>query len=200
MKVMLRAMWPSVNNIRKFNFLLRSLRSISQAIIQTSLFAATFPIFDNVSTSQSPPCILWDQYPRLHVLLPFLAHFAPSNLVPYSPNVSICSFTPCFSRSPLVHPFDVLLQVVFTDIVYPSSRHLFTVKSIVTPIAGITFFIWCIVKAKGVGPIIHQPSTLHGSDLGWGMVVSLMSCISNMATLVTYVLVLPFSGRETSGC
>jgi len=126
------------------------------------------------------------------VLLPFLAHFAPSNLVPYSPNVSICSFTPCFSRSPLVHPFDVLLQVIFTDIVYPSSRHLFTVKSIVTPIAGITFFIWCIVKAKGVGPIIHQPSTLHGSDLGWGMVVSLMSCISNMATLVTYVLVFIF--------
>ncbi|KAF9482302.1 hypothetical protein BDN70DRAFT_443613 [Pholiota conissans] len=64
-------------------------------------------------------------------------------------------------------------------------RHLFTLKSIVTPIAGLTFFVWCIVKAKGVGPIIHQPSTLHGSDLSWGMVVSLMSCISNMATLVT---------------
>ncbi|KAH6906693.1 permease for cytosine/purines, uracil, thiamine, allantoin-domain-containing protein [Coprinopsis sp. MPI-PUGE-AT-0042] len=27
-------------------------------------------------------------------------------------------------------------------------RHLFTFKSIVTPIAGIAFFIWCIVKAK----------------------------------------------------
>ncbi|KAJ6487960.1 permease for cytosine/purines, uracil, thiamine, allantoin-domain-containing protein [Mycena sanguinolenta] len=64
-------------------------------------------------------------------------------------------------------------------------RHLFTVKSIVAPTAGITFFIWCIVKAKGVGPIIRQPSTLHGSDLGWAMVSSLMSCISNMATLVT---------------
>ncbi|KAJ7267010.1 permease for cytosine/purines, uracil, thiamine, allantoin-domain-containing protein [Mycena haematopus] len=64
-------------------------------------------------------------------------------------------------------------------------RHLFTVKSIVAPTAGITFFIWCIVKAKGVGPIIRQPSTLHGSDLAWAMVSSLMSCISNMATLVT---------------
>ncbi|KAJ7753361.1 permease for cytosine/purines, uracil, thiamine, allantoin-domain-containing protein [Mycena maculata] len=64
-------------------------------------------------------------------------------------------------------------------------RHLFTVKSIVAPIAGITFFIWCIVKAKGVGPIIRQPGTLHGSDLSWAMVSSLMSCISNMATLVT---------------
>ncbi|THH16125.1 hypothetical protein EW146_g4467 [Bondarzewia mesenterica] len=64
-------------------------------------------------------------------------------------------------------------------------RHLFTLKAIVAPTAGITFFIWCIVRAKGVGPIIHQPSTLHGSELGWAMVSSLMSCISNMATLVT---------------
>nr|VWO94499.1 Thiamine transporter [Ganoderma boninense] len=64
-------------------------------------------------------------------------------------------------------------------------RHLFTVKAIVVPIAGITFFIWCIVKAHGVGPIIHQPATLSGSALGWSMVSSIMSCISNMATLVT---------------
>ena len=65
------------------------------------------------------------------------------------------------------------------------SRHLFTLKAIVAPTAGITFFIWTIVKAKGLGPIIHQPSSLHGSDLSWAMVVSLMSCVSNMATLVT---------------
>ncbi|KAF8518708.1 permease for cytosine/purines, uracil, thiamine, allantoin-domain-containing protein [Hysterangium stoloniferum] len=63
-------------------------------------------------------------------------------------------------------------------------RHLFTAKAIVVPIAGITFFIWSIVKAKGVGPIIQQPSQLHGSDLGWAMVSSIMSCTSNMATLV----------------
>ncbi|KAG8743351.1 hypothetical protein FRC10_012155 [Ceratobasidium sp. 414] len=63
-------------------------------------------------------------------------------------------------------------------------RHLFTAKAIVVPIAGITFFIWSIVKAKGVGPVIHQPSALHGSNLAWAMVTSLMSCISNMATLV----------------
>lgn len=64
-------------------------------------------------------------------------------------------------------------------------RHLFTLKAIVAPTAGITFFIWCIVKAHGVGPIVRQPSTIHGPDLGWAMVSSLMSCISNMATLVT---------------
>ncbi|KAJ7599114.1 permease for cytosine/purines, uracil, thiamine, allantoin-domain-containing protein [Mycena floridula] len=62
-------------------------------------------------------------------------------------------------------------------------RHLFSVKAVVAPLAGITFFIWCIVKAKGVGPIIHQPATLHGSELSWTMVSSLMSAIANMATL-----------------
>ncbi|KIM47162.1 hypothetical protein M413DRAFT_422927 [Hebeloma cylindrosporum] len=64
-------------------------------------------------------------------------------------------------------------------------RHLFTLKAVITPIAGITFFVWCIVKAKGVGPIMSRPSKLHGSELSWSMLVSLMSCISNMATLVT---------------
>jgi len=63
-------------------------------------------------------------------------------------------------------------------------RHLFTAKAIFVPIAGITFFIWSIVKAKGVGPIIHQPARIHGSEMSWAMVVSLMSCISNMATLI----------------
>jgi len=53
------------------------------------------------------------------------------------------------------------------------------------PIAGITFFAWCIVKAHGIGPVVKQPAQIHGSDLGWAMVFSLMSCISNMATLVT---------------
>jgi NCS1 family nucleobase:cation symporter-1 len=66
-----------------------------------------------------------------------------------------------------------------------NSRHLFTLKSIVTPIAGITFCIWCIVKAKGVGPIISRPPTVHGSELAWSMIVSLMSCINNMVTLLT---------------
>ncbi|KAF5368886.1 hypothetical protein D9758_003106 [Tetrapyrgos nigripes] len=65
-------------------------------------------------------------------------------------------------------------------------RHLFTAKAIITPIAGITFFVWCIVKAHGVGPIIHQPGTLKsGDELGWGIVANLMSCISNMVTLLT---------------
>ncbi|EPQ52165.1 hypothetical protein GLOTRDRAFT_107720 [Gloeophyllum trabeum ATCC 11539] len=63
-------------------------------------------------------------------------------------------------------------------------RHFFTVKSILVPIAGITYFVWCIVKAKGLGPIIRQPATIHGSTLAWSMLASMMSCLSNMSTLI----------------
>ncbi|SNX85339.1 probable uracil permease [Melanopsichium pennsylvanicum] len=69
--------------------------------------------------------------------------------------------------------------------IHPSKiRLFFNFKSIVVPIAAIAFFVWSIVDAKGLGPIIHQPATLKGSKFGWQFMASLMSCISNMATLV----------------
>ncbi len=63
-------------------------------------------------------------------------------------------------------------------------RHLFTVKAYFVPCAGIAFFIWAIVRAGGVGPIVRQPATLSGSQLGWEFVKGLMSSISNFATLI----------------
>ncbi|KAJ4320703.1 uracil permease [Neodidymelliopsis sp. IMI 364377] len=63
-------------------------------------------------------------------------------------------------------------------------RHLFTVKAYVVPTAGIAFFIWSIVRAKGIGPIVHQSGTAHGSELGWLMVRGIMSAIANFATLI----------------
>jgi NCS1 family nucleobase:cation symporter-1 len=41
-------------------------------------------------------------------------------------------------------------------------RHLFTVKAYVVPVAGVAFFVWAIVRAHGIGPIVHQPNTVHG--------------------------------------
>ncbi|KAF9239824.1 permease for cytosine/purines, uracil, thiamine, allantoin-domain-containing protein [Melanogaster broomeanus] len=55
----------------------------------------------------------------------------------------------------------------------------------IPPTADIVFLVWCIVKAKGVGPILHQKGTLEGSKLAWAMVAGAMSCISNKVTLVT---------------
>ncbi|KAF7925262.1 hypothetical protein BELL_0385g00130 [Botrytis elliptica] len=63
-------------------------------------------------------------------------------------------------------------------------RHLFTVKAYVVPVAGLSFFIWAIVRAKGLGPIVKQGNTSHGSALGWGMVTGIMSSIANFATLI----------------
>ncbi|THH08004.1 hypothetical protein EW145_g3004 [Phellinidium pouzarii] len=63
-------------------------------------------------------------------------------------------------------------------------RHLFTVKAYIVPAAGVAFFIWAIVRAHGIGPIVHQPNTIHGSNLAWGMISGIMSSIANFATLI----------------
>jgi NCS1 family nucleobase:cation symporter-1 len=63
-------------------------------------------------------------------------------------------------------------------------RHLFTAKAFVVPTAGIAFFIWTLVRAKGAGPVIHQKSSLHGSELAWAIVKGIMSSIANFATLI----------------
>ncbi|KAF3398531.1 hypothetical protein F1880_006373 [Penicillium rolfsii] len=63
-------------------------------------------------------------------------------------------------------------------------RHLFTVKAIYSPIAAIAFFAWAISRAHGIGPIVHQGSTAHGSTLAWAFVKGVMSCIGNFAALI----------------
>lgn len=63
-------------------------------------------------------------------------------------------------------------------------RHLFTVKAYFVPCAGVAFFIWAIVRAGGVGPIVHQPAKIGGSELAWEFVKGVMSSIANFATLI----------------
>ncbi|KAJ5126971.1 Uracil permease [Penicillium atrosanguineum] len=63
-------------------------------------------------------------------------------------------------------------------------RHLFTVKAIYSPIAAIAFFGWAISRAHGIGPIVHQPNTAHGSTLAWAFVKAIMTCIGNFAALI----------------
>ena len=63
-------------------------------------------------------------------------------------------------------------------------RHLFTVKAYVVPVAGIAFFIWAIVRADGIGPVVHQSAKARGSTLAWAVVKGIMSSIANFATLI----------------
>lgn len=63
-------------------------------------------------------------------------------------------------------------------------RHLFTVKAYIVPVAGIAFLVWTIVKAGGIGPVIHQKSKAQGSELAWAFVESTMNALANFATLI----------------
>lgn len=64
-------------------------------------------------------------------------------------------------------------------------RHLFTFKAYVAPVAGVGFLIWTLVKSHGAGPVIHEKSSLHGSDFAWVFVESVMNSLANFATLIT---------------
>ncbi|KAH3674692.1 hypothetical protein WICMUC_003108 [Wickerhamomyces mucosus] len=63
-------------------------------------------------------------------------------------------------------------------------RHLFTVKSVACSTAGISFLIWTIVRAGGIGPVVHFKTIDKGSKEGWAFVDSTMNCIANFATLI----------------
>lgn len=77
-----------------------------------------------------------------------------------------------------------LLSLPFIWFPVHKIRHLFTVKAAVAPAAGIALFVWAIVKAGGVGPIIRQPATAKGSTLAWAIITGIMSAVSNFATLI----------------
>lgn len=77
-----------------------------------------------------------------------------------------------------------LLQLPFLWPPVHKIRHLFTVKAYTVPVAGIAFLIWAVVRAGGAGPIVSQPATISGSELGWQFVKGVMSSIANFATLI----------------
>lgn len=63
-------------------------------------------------------------------------------------------------------------------------RHLFTAKAYVVVIGGVAFLAWTIVKADGIGPVVHQHSQINGSAFAWAFVSSVMNCLANFATLI----------------
>ncbi|KPM45309.1 Uracil permease [Neonectria ditissima] len=63
-------------------------------------------------------------------------------------------------------------------------RHLFTVKAYIVPCAGLAYLGWAVSRAGGIGPIIKQKNSVHGSELGWQIVKGIMSSIANFATLI----------------
>ncbi|EEQ41460.1 NCS1 nucleoside transporter family protein [Clavispora lusitaniae] len=62
-------------------------------------------------------------------------------------------------------------------------RHLFTMKAIVSPACGIALLIWTIKRAGGIGPVVHQKTSVSGSTHAWAFINSTMNCIANFATL-----------------
>ncbi|CAM9021297.1 unnamed protein product [Wickerhamomyces anomalus] len=77
-----------------------------------------------------------------------------------------------------------LFQLPFIYCRPQTIRHLFTVKAYTCATAGIAFLVWTIVRAGGIGPVVHQKTELTGSDHAWAFVNSTMNCLANFATLI----------------
>lgn len=66
----------------------------------------------------------------------------------------------------------------------PEKIHLlFTIKSIIVPIAFIGMFGWSVHDAGGLGPIIKQKARLQGSDRSWAICAVFIGSMGNFAGL-----------------
>ncbi|KAJ1549436.1 hypothetical protein HK405_003427 [Cladochytrium tenue] len=63
-------------------------------------------------------------------------------------------------------------------------RHLFTFKMFLAPIGGIAFFVWSIVKAGGLGPILSQPATVTGDNWTWTFLYCIGYSLGNFGTMI----------------
>lgn len=102
--VMLRAMWPSVNSIRKFE------RAFSRTL--TNL----------IDSSESHARLIWNNYQRFYVLFPILFDFFTRNMVSDPQNVSLFFGSRCIHR--LKHTYTHLWKVVICLLWKPSLHPL----------------------------------------------------------------------------
>lgn len=98
------------------------------------------------------------------------------NKIPVSSNITsfkmLCFFLFWFAQLPLIYCPPHKL------------RFLFTAKAFICIPAGIAFLIWALVKAPDINNILTAPSTIKGSEFGWVFVGAVMSCLSNLCTLI----------------
>lgn len=75
-------------------------------------------------------------------------------------------------------------QIPFIIIPPHKLKYFFALKAAISPIAGISFLIWTLVKAHDVGPMMRASSSISGSAYAWTFVSAVMSCLSNLSTLI----------------
>lgn len=90
-----------------------------------------------------------------------------------------------------------LLCLPFHFIPPKNIRWFFTIKSTVTPIAGLAIMIWLIKDANAITAktsLFKKGSTIQGSQLRWAFMSGLNAMLGNYATLAVnmYALLPPF--------
>lgn len=73
----------------------------------------------------------------------------------------------------------------FLHIPIPKMRVLVYIKLVVYLVSAITMLAWCLTLAGGPGPVVRQPSQVHGSEKAWLMIRFFFLAIGNVATFAS---------------
>ena len=78
----------------------------------------------------------------------------------------------------------LIVQAPFLYVRVATLRHMFTVKTIIMPIFGLTLFIWALVRAKGFGPTFSKGTNIKdGSPVAVVFLQAVTTAIGPMATM-----------------
>jgi nucleobase:cation symporter-1, NCS1 family len=78
-----------------------------------------------------------------------------------------------------------LVICVFLTIPIPKMRVLIYIKLFVYLASAIAMLAWCLTLAGGAGPVVRQPSKVHGSEKAWLMVRFLFLAAGSCATFAS---------------
>ncbi|KOH00801.1 nucleobase cation symporter-1 family protein DI49_0136 [Saccharomyces eubayanus] len=97
-------------------------------------------------------------------------------------------------KSPNLTNFEFMCFMVFWVVCLPflwfppdKLRHIFALKSAITPFAAFGFLIWTLCKSKGhlaLGSLNDNGGAISKSVLAWSVIRSIMSALDNFSTLI----------------
>ncbi|KZO98282.1 putative uracil permease [Calocera viscosa TUFC12733] len=125
--------------------------------------------WQGIQTATGGECV----YQMIRAIFPGFENFP--NHLPASANIT--------SANLLAYFIYWILQLPWLLVPTYKIRWLFTIKSILVTICGLSMMIWAFVRTGGAGTIFSQPATISGSKLAWAWLAGLQSVLGMYATL-----------------
>ncbi len=127
-------------------------------------------VWNGVNATQGGQCV----YVMLHAIFPSIARL---------PNV-MGAGSVLDSGGMIGFAVFWLCTCFFLVIPVPKMKVLVYAKLVVFIISAVTMLGWTVGKAGGLGPVVHQPATVHGAEKTWLILRFLMLGAANCESLL----------------